>query len=67
MVKIQELTEFIKNSGITITALSKKSGIDRATLYNRFKSVGEFTASEIVSLSLALKLTRDERDYYFLS
>ena len=57
----------IKDSGMTIVAIAEKTGIDRATLYNRFKGKGEFTASEIVSLSKVLRLTKPERDKIFLT
>lgn len=61
------LTEKIKESGMTMMAISKKSGILRATLYNKINGKGEFTASEIVALTSALKLSRSERDKIFLN
>lgn len=66
MVDIDRLKETIKDSGMTMTAISNKSGIVRETLYNRLNGIGEFTASEITGLSIALKLTRCERDEIFL-
>ena len=50
----------------TVKAVAEKSGILRETLYNRLKGVGEFTASEIVSLSNTLNLSPTERDDIFL-
>jgi DNA-binding phage protein len=50
-----------------MTALARKSNIERATLYNRLRGVGEFTASEIMGISTALHLTNDQRDDIFLS
>lgn len=55
----------IRESGMTMTAISKKSGIKRATLYNRLNNKGEFTASEIVNLTAVLKLSKQERDKIF--
>ena len=66
MVNIPLLKATIDDRGITIVKLSEKSGIDRATLYNRFNGKGEFTASEIVGITEALRLSKDERDSIFL-
>lgn len=66
MPNIELLKEKIDDSGMTMIAISKKSGILRETLYNRMNGKGEFTASEIVSLTKVLNLTRDERDEIFL-
>lgn len=66
MVNINLLKNKIQDSGMTITAISKKSGILRETLYNRLNGRGEFTASEIVSLTQVLNLSRVERDQIFL-
>lgn len=66
MVNIRLLKDTIDDRGITIVKLSEKSGIDRATLYNRFNGKGEFTASEIVGITDALRLTNNERDSIFL-
>lgn len=60
------LKKKIRDSGMTITAVSKRSGILRETLYNRMNGKGEFTASEIVSLTQVLQLTKTERDDIFL-
>lgn len=67
MADVELLQAKIDESGMTMVAIAKKSGIDRATLYNRLKNVGEFTASEIVGLSTTLRLTKPERDKIFLS
>lgn len=66
MVSIELLKDTIEDRGISIVKLSEKSGIDRATLYNRFNGKGEFTASEIVGITDALRLTPKERDSIFL-
>ena len=66
MANIEMLKNVIDDSGMTMVAISKKSGVKRETLYNRLAGIGEFTASEIVGLSKALKMTKTERDYIFL-
>lgn len=60
----QLLKDSIKDSGMSVTAIAKKSGIVRETLYNKIES-GNFYASEIIALSRALRLTREERDAIF--
>lgn len=67
MVSIERLQKAISDSGITMTALSAKSGIERATLYNRLNGVGEFTASEITGIVKALRLTNAEREQIFFA
>lgn len=67
MVNIDKLKYLIEDSGMTMTAIADKSGILRATLYNRLNGVGEFTAPEIVSLTNVLHMTTEERDEIFLS
>ena len=67
MVNLKKLDETIRESGITMTALSKKSGVSRQTLYNRLDGVGEFTASEIVGVTAALRLSKDEREAIFFA
>lgn len=66
MVNIELLQEKIEESGMTMVAISRKSGIKRETLYNRLNGIGEFTASEISGLTKCLHLTRRERDGIFL-
>ena len=67
MTDIELLRSKIEQSGMTIVAISEKSGIKRANLYNRLRNKGEFTASEIVSLSNVLHLSKPDRDKIFLS
>ena len=66
MPDIKMIKDKITDSGMTVKAVAEKSGILRETLYNRLKGVGEFTASEIVSLSNVLNLSQTERDDIFL-
>ncbi len=67
MVKLDKLKAKIAESGMTVTAIAKQSGMVRATLYHRLNGMGEFTASEITGLTRALRLTRPDRDDIFLS
>jgi predicted transcriptional regulator len=67
MVNLKMLKEKIAESGITMVALSKKSGIERATLYNRLDGIGEFTASEISGVSDALRFNKKEREDIFFA
>lgn len=71
MANVELLKEKIKDSGMTIVAIAKKSGIERATLYKKItddeEKRTEFTATEIVNLSNVLRLTKAERDKIFLS
>ena len=67
MVNIELLKNVIDDSGMTMVAISEKSGIKRETLYQRLKGSGEFTASEIVGLVNALKLNKSQRETIFFS
>jgi len=67
VVDIEKLKTAIDDSGMTMVAISNKSGIDRATLYNRLKGVGEFTASEITGMADALRLKQREREEIFFA
>lgn len=65
LAKLDILKTKIKESGITITSIAKKSGMSRETLYNRLKGKGEFNASEIVVLTEILHMNKEERDEIF--
>lgn len=65
MPDIALLKEKIGDSGMTMVAVSAKSGILRETLYNRLNGKGEFLASEIVGLTKTLGLTKTDRDKIF--
>lgn len=67
MVNIELLKTVIDDSGMTMVAISEKSGIKRETLYQRLKGSGEFTASEIVGLVNALRLNKTQREAIFFS
>lgn len=67
MTDLELLKSKIKESGMTVAAIARKAKMDRTTLYNRLKGRGEFTASEIVYITEAMRLTQLERDEIFLS
>ena len=67
MTDFKLLQEAIDRSGMSITTIANRTGIIRATFYNRMAGNGEFKASEIVSLTKCLNLTREERDKIFLN
>lgn len=66
MADIDFLKRKIDESGMTMVAISDKTGILRQTLYNRLNGLSEFSASEIVALTNVLHLTKAERDHIFL-
>ena len=57
----------IKDSGMTMTAIAKKSGICRPTLCNRLKGRGRFYDYEIEGLAKTLRLTNADRDRIFFA
>lgn len=67
MTDFDLLKEKIRDSGMTMVAISKKSGILRETLYNRLKGVGDFTAVEMMALSETLGLTNEEKEAIFFA
>ena len=67
MVNLKRLRTKIEDSGMTMVAISKKTGISRETLYNRLNGKGEVTASEMMALSETLHLSNNERDEIFFA
>lgn len=65
MVDLNKLKKAIDDSGVSMVKLAEKSGIPRETIYNRFNNIGEFTASEILGITKALRLTPKERESIF--
>lgn len=61
------LNDKIRDSGMTIKAIARKSGILRETLYNKLNGSVEFKASEILNISNTLKLSPDERNKIFFA
>lgn len=67
MVDIKLLKKRIDESGMTMVAIAKQSGMLRETLYNRLNGVGEFTVSEVNGLTRALRLKKSDRDLIFFA
>lgn len=65
MINTKLLEKKISDSGMTMVSLAEKTGILRESLYNKLKGNTEFKASEISSLSKALRLSTRERDAIF--
>ena len=66
MVDLERLKFIVEDSGMTYKAIGEKAGIEPYTLTRRLNGDGEFTASEIVGLTKALKLKKSERNDIFL-
>lgn len=60
MVDVQLLKDTIKKSGMTTTAICRKSGIVRQTLYNRYNEPKYFTLDEVDALKKVLRLSARE-------
>ena len=61
MIDFELLNRKIRDSGMTIVAISSKSGILRETLYNRLNGSTDFKASEILRISDVLRLSKFEQ------
>lgn len=60
-----KLREYISDSGITMTAIARKMGISRESLYNKVDKKTEFSVSEINKLTGILGLNPSDRDCIF--
>jgi plasmid maintenance system antidote protein VapI len=67
MTNAELLSEIIDRQGITISELSRRSGVSRKRIYAIKNEGSDATASEIVGLASALLLSDEERDRIFLS
>lgn len=67
MTNSELLKEKIEESGMTMVAIARKTGIKRETLYNKLSGKSEFTASEIVAVSKVLRLSVEEREAIFFA
>lgn len=67
MTDLDALKAKIEDSGMTIETIAERASIKRYTLDRRLKGEGEFTASEIVGLTKALRLKLSERNKIFLN
>lgn len=61
MVNVQLLQDKIKETGMTTTAVCRKTGILKQTLYNRYKDPEGFRMFEVDALKDVLHLS--EREY----
>ena len=61
------LQKYIDDSGLPIATIAAKTGIKRETIYNRFKGIGEFTASEMTALCKVLRINKSEREKIFFN
>jgi DNA-binding phage protein len=66
LADLERLKQKISDSGMTIKAVAEHADIKRHTLDRRLKGEGEFTASEIVGLTKALRMNVSERNEIFL-
>lgn len=66
MTKGKELRTFIKDCGVSISFLAEKMDCSRNRIYSILEG-SDCTASEIEALSRLLHMTREQRDYIFLS
>lgn len=67
MVDLKRLRETIDESGMTMVSIAEKTGMIRGTLYNRLAGKGEFTISEVESISDVLRLNVNQRNAIFFA
>lgn len=67
LADVEALKKVVDNSGMTKTAIARKTGILRPTLYSKLSGASEFTVSEAVAIAKVLHLTEEERNKIFLS
>lgn len=65
MANLKKLRETIEDSGMTIVAIARKSGVERATLYNKINGKSDFKISEVMSLTKVLQLSEEQRNAIF--
>ena len=67
MLDVEALRGKIKESGMTITAISRKMQISRATFYNKLNGKSEFRVLEVMRLGHILNLSSEEKKRIFFS
>ena len=67
MTNLDELKRVIKDSGIPITIISKKTHMDRRSLYNKINGKTEFKVSEMDSLSKVIGLNEKQKSEIFFA
>ncbi len=65
MTDTELLKKTIKESGKTMVAISKQTGILRESLYNKVNGKSEFLASEILEIRKALNLSKKQQEDIF--
>ncbi len=59
MVNIEKFKQTVSDSGMTVTAICNKSGIQRQTYYNRLENP-DFSIAEVDALQKTLHLSFDD-------
>ncbi len=67
MTNSKMLSDVISDTGITITAISRRIGITREGFYKKLNNETEFKASEISAIQQILHLTNKKRDEIFFA
>ena len=67
MTNLEELKKAIRNSGIPITTISKRTRMDRRSLYNKINGKTEFKVSEMDSLSKVIGLDEKQKSEIFFA
>lgn len=57
MVNTEALKNAVSKSGLKMSAIAKKMGIDRATLYRKSRNVTDFSVSEIETFCRVVGVT----------
>lgn len=64
-MNLRKLKTMIIDRGIKRSAIADAIGCSRYAVYKKLDGKSEFTASELVSLSDFMRLSREERDEIF--
>jgi len=67
MVDLKKLNSTINQSGLKLSAISDKMGVNRTTLYNKVSGKTEFNASEIEAFAKVLHLSEKDRNSIFFA
>ena len=66
MIDKEELRRAMRERGLKYGYVAEKMGISMASLKRKMEGVTDFKASEIVSMTSILGLSREQRDHIFL-
>lgn len=67
MIDTKALKEQIDESGMTIVAFCRKSGLTKQTFYKRLKNPDSFTIAEVDGMAAALRLKARDKRRIFLA